>query len=65
MEQSEARQKFLNFPELIKRLISSLDIESTLHLAQSQVVEKETLQKSLSSKGTVSKRVPILGTRSL
>ena len=51
MEQSEAEQKFLNIPELIERLMSFLDIESALHLTQSQVVDKQTLQKAFSSKG--------------
>lgn len=48
MEQSGAEHKFLNIPELISRLVSMLDPVSTL--VQSQAVNKETLQKSLSSR---------------
>ena len=50
MEQSEAEHRFLKLPELIERLISLLNPFTTLRLLQSGVVDKETLQKSLSLK---------------
>ena len=46
----EARHKFLNIPELIEMLILSLDPLSALRLLESRVIDKEILQKSLSSK---------------
>ena len=50
MEESEAQHKVFNLPELVERVISFLDPEAALHLVQSQVTNKEILQKSLSSK---------------
>ena len=50
MEQSDALQKFLRMPELIEKLVLVLDPLSALHLVQSNVIKKETLQESLSSK---------------
>ena len=50
MEQSKAEHKFLNLPELIERLISSLDPLSALRLLESHVIDKDILQKSLSGK---------------
>ena len=50
MERSEAEQKFWSIPEVVEALVSFLVPESTLHLAQSKVVDKRTLQKSVSSK---------------
>lgn len=49
-EQSIAEKKFWNTPELIERLISSLDPASALRLLQSSVMDKDILQKSLSFK---------------
>ena len=43
-------EKFLNMAELIERLVCYLGPLSALHLVQSHVVDKETLQKSFSSK---------------
>ena len=48
MEQPEAMHKFLNLPELIEKLILLLDPLSALCLLESDVIEKEILQKSLS-----------------
>ena len=46
----EAFKKFCTIPELGEALISYLDPLSTLHLAQSSLMEKKILQKSLTSK---------------
>ena len=55
MEESEARQKVFNIPEVVEILISFHDPVSILHLVQSpMMVNKETLQKSLSSKAWTS-----------
>ena len=45
-----ATKKFWSLPELGERLVSFLDPLSVLHLVQSRVMEKETLQRSLTSK---------------
>ena len=50
MDQPDAVLRFLKLPELIERLVSFLNPRSTLHLLQSRVMDKETLQKSLSLK---------------
>ena len=50
MEEKKAGQKFLNIPEVVEKLISSLDPSSTLHLAQSEVLSKDVFQKSLTFK---------------
>ena len=50
MEESDAVLKFWNLPELIERLFSFLNPRSTLRLLQSHVMDKQTLQKSFSSK---------------
>ena len=44
----DAARKFWTTPELGERLVSLLDPLSTLRLIQSDVMDKETLQKSLS-----------------
>ena len=49
MEQSEAEQMFWKIPEVVERLFSWLDPASALCLVQCHVMDKETLQKSLSS----------------
>ena len=49
-EQSVSDEKFWRTPELLERLVSLLDPMSALRLIQSSVVDKEILQKSLSSK---------------
>ena len=46
----DAAKKFWSLPELGERLVSFLDPLSALHLAQSKVMEKETLKKSFTSK---------------
>ena len=46
----DAAKKFWTLPELGERLVSFLDPLSVLHLAQSKVMEKKTLQNSLTSK---------------
>ena len=46
----EAQQKVFNIPEVVEILISFLDPASILHLAQSEVIKKETLKRSISSK---------------
>ena len=46
----DAARKFWTTPELGERLVSLLDPLSTLRLIQSDVMDKETLQKSLSPK---------------
>ena len=57
MEESEAQKKMeaqqtvFNIPEVVEILISFLDPASILHLAQSHAIKKETLKRSLSSKG--------------
>ena len=48
MDQCEAKDKFMNIPELIERLISFLDPLSALRLLQSKVIDKKILQKSFS-----------------
>ena len=40
----------MNIPEVVEKLISSLDPSSTLHLAQSEVLSKDVFQKSLTFK---------------
>ena len=50
MEQSEAEQMLWKIPEVVERLYSWLDPASALCLIQSHVMDKETLQKSLSPK---------------
>ena len=50
MEQSEAERMFWKIPEVVERLYSWLDPASALRLIQSHVMDKETLQKSLSPK---------------
>ena len=50
MKQSEAAQKFWNLPEVLESLLLRLDPVSFLQLIQSQMMNKETLQKALSSK---------------
>ena len=49
MEPSKPQQKFFSTRELVERLISFLDTETTLSLAQS-VVNEDTLRESLGSK---------------
>ena len=46
----DAAKKFWSLPELGEGLVSFLDPLSALHLAQSKVMEKETLKKSFTSK---------------
>ena len=48
LEQSEGESKFWNTPELVKKLVSLLDPVSTLGLVQSEMLNKQILQKSLS-----------------
>ena len=50
MDQSGPVERFLNLPELIERLVSFLDARSTLCLLRSRVMDKETREKSFSSK---------------
>ena len=50
LEKSLAKEKLWKFPELVERLASMLDPRSVLYLIQSSVVDKDILQKSLSSK---------------
>ena len=50
MDQSWPVEKFWNQPELIEMLFSFLNARSTLCLLQSKVMDKETQQKSFSSK---------------
>ena len=50
MEQSEAQKKVFRTLEAVERLISFLDPEATLSLAESDLVNKETLRTSLGSK---------------
>ena len=49
MEQSDSVQMFWKQPELIGRLISFLNLGSTLQLLQAHVMEKRTLQKIFSN----------------
>ena len=49
MEQSQAEQKFFSMAEMVAELISFLPPKSALHLAQSGVLKKGILQKSLGS----------------
>ena len=48
MEQFGAKQKVFKLPEFVETFVSLLDPQSALRLIQSQVVDKETLKKSLS-----------------
>ena len=50
MDQPRPVERFLNLPELIERLVSFLDARSTLCLLRSRVMDKETREKSFSSK---------------
>ena len=50
MKMDQSVEKFWNLPELVERLVSFLNPRSTLCLLQSNVLEKETLQESFSSK---------------
>ena len=49
MEQSKAQKKVFSTPEVVERLISFLDSKTTLCLAESHMVGKETLRQSLGS----------------
>ena len=49
MEQSKPQETFFGTRELVERLISLLDIQTTLRLAQS-VVNQDILRESLGSK---------------
>ena len=53
MEAINAVKKVWNMPEVVGRLISLLDPASVLHLVQSEVLSKETLQESLTSKAWI------------
>ena len=44
----EGESKFWNTPELVETLVSLLDPVSTLGLVQSEVLDKQILQKSIS-----------------
>ena len=50
MKMEQSVEKFWNLPELVERLVSFLNPRSTLCLLQSNVLDKETLQESFSSK---------------
>ena len=50
MDQPRPVERFLKLPELIERLVSFLDAQSTLCLLRSRVMDKETREKSFSSK---------------
>ena len=50
MEQSKAQKKVFSTPEVVERLISFLDSKTTLCLAESHLVGKETQRQSLGSK---------------
>ena len=50
MDQPGPVEKFWNQPELIEMLVSFLNARSTLCLLQSRVMNKETMQKSMSAK---------------
>ena len=50
LEKSLAKEKLWKIPELVERLASMLDPRSVLYLIQSSVIDKDILQKSLSSK---------------
>ena len=49
MDPSDAQQKFFSTPEMVERLISFLPPQSVLHMAEFDLVGKDTLQKSLGS----------------
>ena len=53
MEAIHAVKMVWNMPEVVGRLISLLDPASVLHLVQSEVLSKETLQESLTSKAWI------------
>ena len=44
----ESRQKLLNTPELVERVLLFLDPSSILQLAESELVKKKILRKGLS-----------------
>ena len=50
MEQLDSVQMFWKLPELVEKLVSFLDPRSTLHLLQSHVMDKKSLQDSFSTK---------------
>ena len=47
MNRDEARQKLLNIPHVVERLIMWLDPGSLLNLVHSKILSKEVLRKSL------------------
>ena len=47
MNQDEARQKLLNIPHVVERLIRWLDPGSLLNLVHSKILTREVLRKSL------------------
>ena len=47
MNQEEARQKLLNIPHVVERLIMWLDPGSLLNLVHSKILGNEVLRKSL------------------
>ena len=47
MNQDEARQKLLNIPHVVERLIMWLDPGSLLNLVHSKILSREVLRKSL------------------
>ena len=53
MEQADAVQMFWKLPKLIGRLVSFLDLRSTLRLLQSHLMDKQILQKSFSTKAWI------------
>ena len=50
MTKSTAQAMLWRIPEVIERMFSGLDPASALHLVQANLMNKETLQKSLSLK---------------
>ena len=48
MDLEESRQKLLNTPELVERVLLFLDPSSILQLAESKLVKKKILRKGLS-----------------
>ena len=47
MNRDEARQKLLNIPHVVERLIMWLDPRSLLNLVHSKILSEEVLRKSL------------------
>ena len=57
-QQSDAEKKFWVCPELVKHLLSFLDLRSTLHLAKEHKLSRKTLEDKHNWKKLVDQKIP-------